>query len=291
MKRVFVVGCPRSGTTLVQSILGKHSEFVSFSESQVFSHTLVDMRLRRYGYHVGLSFPFLFVGGILAQQGFSLPRFRNRVLEFLDSSGLGEERERFEKLPKNRTVPILSAFINMLDDHAGKEGWIEKTPSNIFCLDVIEKYVPDALVVHVIRDGEATIASIAYAAQRYEGWNTRYFKYENSIDRLIALWNRATSISLKYASKPNHFLIKHEDLTKNPEIEVQRMVDFLGVSYSDDLLKIDASPYITSDEPWKKNMGNTIKPQKSKFKEVFTQEEQDYIQKNLKPIVIPNSKG
>ncbi len=284
MKRVFVVGCPRSGTTLVQSIVGKHSGFVSFPESNVFPHTLVDMRLRRYGHHVGLALPILWGGGMLAQLGFSLPRFRNRVFQFLEEASLENEKKRFNKLPKNRTLPILSAFIDVLNDHAGCDGWVEKTPSNIFCLDLVQKYVPDALVIHVIRDGEATIASIVDAAQRYEGWNNRYFKHANSIKRLVALWNRATAISLNYANKSNHLLVSHEALTQDPKAEVQKIAAFVGIPYSDDLLAIDASPYITSGELWKKNMGNTIKPQKSKFTSVFSEDEQDYIRKNLRPI-------
>ena len=36
-KRVFVVGVPRSGTTLVQSLLATHSTATSFTESHFFS--------------------------------------------------------------------------------------------------------------------------------------------------------------------------------------------------------------------------------------------------------------
>src|SRR5687768_3975926 len=34
--RIFVVGCPRSGTTLVQSLLAAHSKIVTFTESHLF---------------------------------------------------------------------------------------------------------------------------------------------------------------------------------------------------------------------------------------------------------------
>ncbi|MGL6135938.1 MAG: sulfotransferase, partial [Planktothrix sp.] len=34
--RLFLVGCPRSGTTLLQSLLAAHSQIASFPESQFF---------------------------------------------------------------------------------------------------------------------------------------------------------------------------------------------------------------------------------------------------------------
>ncbi len=35
--RIFVVGAPRSGTTLVQSLIASHSQVTSFTESHFFS--------------------------------------------------------------------------------------------------------------------------------------------------------------------------------------------------------------------------------------------------------------
>ena len=34
--RIFIVGCPRSGTTLLQSLLGANDRIISFTESQFF---------------------------------------------------------------------------------------------------------------------------------------------------------------------------------------------------------------------------------------------------------------
>ena len=36
-RRIFIVGVPRSGTTLLQSLLAAHSELTSFTESHFFS--------------------------------------------------------------------------------------------------------------------------------------------------------------------------------------------------------------------------------------------------------------
>ena len=41
LSRIFLVGCPRSGTTLTQSLLAAHPMVASFPESHFFSHLLV----------------------------------------------------------------------------------------------------------------------------------------------------------------------------------------------------------------------------------------------------------
>ena len=47
-KRIFIVGCPRSGTTLLQSLLLKHNEITSFPESHFFSRTFLGKRANQY---------------------------------------------------------------------------------------------------------------------------------------------------------------------------------------------------------------------------------------------------
>jgi hypothetical protein len=38
MKRIFLVGAPRSGTTILQSLLAAHPEVISFPESKFFHY-------------------------------------------------------------------------------------------------------------------------------------------------------------------------------------------------------------------------------------------------------------
>jgi hypothetical protein len=51
MKRVFIVGCPRSGTTLVQALLARYPGVHSFPETRFFEALLdaVDLQLARLG--------------------------------------------------------------------------------------------------------------------------------------------------------------------------------------------------------------------------------------------------
>lgn len=222
-------------------------------------------------YHAGLG---------LSGAGFCLPRVRKRISEFLSNNDMGELQDRLDKTP-NRLAPLFSFFIDAMDSRAGTAGWIEKTPNNLFCLDLIERHVPDPMFIHVLRSGEETIASIVDAAQRYDDWNERYFCTSGGIERLVALWNRAATISIKRAQGKNHFLLRYERLTTDPENKIKKVATFLGIPYEPDMLKPSADPYILPYESWKKNMGDTIKPQESKFSEVLSAKEQKYVRENL----------
>lgn len=222
-------------------------------------------------YHAGLG---------ISGTGFALPRVRKRISEFLTNSGMGTLQNELDTIP-DRITPLFSFFIRAMDSRAGTLGWVEKTPNNLFCLDLIEKHVPNPVFIHVLRSGEEAIASIVDAAQRYDDWNARYLRTPGGIERLVALWNNAAAISIKRSRGKNHFLLRHEQLIADPEKEIKKVATFLGIPYEPDMLNPSADPYILPYESWKKNMGNAIKPQESKFSEVLSLKEQKYVRENL----------
>ncbi|MEQ8960988.1 MAG: sulfotransferase [Coleofasciculus sp. C2-GNP5-27] len=46
-ERIFLVGCPRSGTTLLQSLLAAHPQIASFPESHFFRHLIPEFEPKR----------------------------------------------------------------------------------------------------------------------------------------------------------------------------------------------------------------------------------------------------
>ena len=49
MIRLFVVGCSRSGTTIVQRLLAGHKDLISFPETAFFQRLAGDSELRMFG--------------------------------------------------------------------------------------------------------------------------------------------------------------------------------------------------------------------------------------------------
>lgn len=112
---VFVVGSPRSGTTLLQSVLAAHSELFSIpGETGLFSNQNIFGRR-----HFGLSWE------------------ENRAL-FRESTDL---------------VDFFDRAVALLESRNGGGTFVEKTPQHVLRLEFLMRRFPNARFVHVVRDG------------------------------------------------------------------------------------------------------------------------------------------
>ena len=81
---VFIVGCSRGGTTLLQSIIAKQSAFVAFPESNILYQPLGDIDYRRYGSLIGRrAIPRQIMWRIVNRIGFTGYYPRKLFLKFL----------------------------------------------------------------------------------------------------------------------------------------------------------------------------------------------------------------
>lgn len=142
---VFVVGCPRSGTTLLYHMILSSGDFAIFPlESSTFSF-------------LGLKFPNL--GSI---------RERRSLLEFWLGSGWfaasGLDRSNIESrvLEECRNIgDFLRIVMEAMCRQQGVRRWAEKTPFHALFIPEIKRLIPDSLIVHIIRDGRDVALSLA----------------------------------------------------------------------------------------------------------------------------------
>jgi hypothetical protein len=147
-KRVFLVGCPRSGTTLLQSLLAANSQVSSFPESHFFEKLFSGWRL-------------LYLCGI-ASRG-AKPRWKLR-----------------------QYVRSFVYIFDKITLEYGRTFWLEKTPGHVQHVREIEQLVPSAKFVHILRNGADNIASMYEVAQRYpESWSKWYGTLDQCIARWI----------------------------------------------------------------------------------------------------------
>ncbi|MGF1603306.1 MAG: sulfotransferase [Thermosynechococcaceae cyanobacterium] len=263
--RIFIVGCPRSGTTLLQSFLTAHSEVESFPESQFFlslDHNSPLLSLMRI----------------------ASPKAKDRLSEFLSHIDSKETSETTvtHALFKQQYIRKFTLALDTLTKKNGKRVWLEKSPRHLICIKEIERSVHKAKFIHIIRDGADVVASIYDAALKYP--NTGWESYQD-IDQCVYLWTKYKSISERYRYRPNHIIVHYESLVSDTRISLNRVCDFINIKYEEEILSSYKDSYkkiVNKDELWKSGINSsTISYNRNKFNEIFDRSQQEYILKKL----------
>ncbi|HEX7023103.1 MAG TPA: sulfotransferase [Trueperaceae bacterium] len=257
--RAFLVGCPRSGTTLLQSLLAAHPQVASFPETHFFSQVVSDHRWLRA---LGLASPD------------AAGRFADIVKE-LGCAGArsGPARALFVR-------QYTRMFTEVLDGATvaqGKSVWLEKTPSHLHYVARIERLVPEARFIHLIRNGSDVVASLYEVTHQHpEVWGG-----PRSIDACLTRWIRDRRRSEACQGKPNHLLVHFEQLVQQPGPLLQELCRFLHVAYNPDMLRYyprASEQLVRPGEEWKAAVRGSIRnPNAEKFRSVFDRAQQAYI--------------
>lgn len=205
---IFVVGVARSGTTLLQALLGAHPRIAAPPEMHWF--------LRIYhqrDYWGALDSP---------------AAVRRLVAETLDMPGgmlndIGiTVDEVVAQLPGHGVSypDVLAAVMTTFAQRQGKERWSEKTPHQ--SPDEIWAAFQSAQVVHLVRDPRDVVASVARAPFTNAG---------NGPAATARAWrefNAAAAAAGRGAGPQRYLLVRYEDLCNEPEPVMDRVFDFLG---------------------------------------------------------------
>ncbi len=188
--RIFVVGCPRSGTTLLQSMLAAHPEVLAFRETHAFwGLQNTNPGLRRAGV-----------------------RSRASATTWRQLPDLGVPVVGAAPL---RVGSYVRGVVSALDDAAtaaGRRAWSEKTPGHLRSLNLVQKYIPGAHVVHVVRQGVPAVRSLfAVTKEHGEAWSG-----ERSLDLCVKRWCNDLRRTAACAGLPGQVVVSYEALVEEP---------------------------------------------------------------------------
>lgn len=141
---VFVVGCPRSGTTLLYNMLLSAGGFVVYlAESNVFN-----LLVPRFG-------------------DLSVPANREKLMnawlqsQLFRASFLDAEQIRAKVLSECRNGgDFLRIVMGEMARAQGVERWADNSPEELLYAPIIKQYLPDAIFIHMIRDGRDVALSL-----------------------------------------------------------------------------------------------------------------------------------
>lgn len=244
--RAFLITFPRSGKSLLDSILTSNPDIHLFNETNFFA----DLCGSRSIIRKVLDIP---------------PRKHDPVyqnfLERFDFSG------KFTSVTGAAMVDRrVTAFMASLDHLAllnNKSVWIEQSSVNLKWMNSIVKYIPGAKFILLIRDGEQTVLSWWKTLHTYhtsEPWrqNVGY-----PMEYLAKQWQDFYKIVCEWSEKPYSHVVKYEDLTTYPIETVKGICKFLDVPYSEDMLTKYTKTAIElgwNNIPWVGNVAGPIAP-------------------------------
>jgi hypothetical protein len=133
---------------------------------------------------------------------------------------------RFHGLDPFTAGDALRAFYVYYADVAGKPRWGDKTPHYTRKMPVIERVLPEARFIHLIRDGRDVALSlmevhfgpddVLSAAKRWTGWITK---------------------ARHHAQRVGHYLeLRYEDLVADPETLLRRICNFIDLPWDPAML-------------------------------------------------------
>ena len=204
---IFVVGCFRSGTTLVQTILDSHPSLsVSYE-----ANFLVDIPL-------GLRSCTANAAGALTSAE-AHPTFRAETFD------AGAARAACRELGITDAAGAMRVLGGSLALEQGKRRWGTKTPNALLRLAELAAVYPDSQFIHVIRDGRESASSQA--------------RIDRSLVQGALLWRTGIRNGLRAGPLlgPERYLELHlEELLSSPEEQMRRMCAFLGEDFDQSLL-------------------------------------------------------
>lgn len=257
---IFIVGTPRSGTTLTAKILGHHSRIFMPGETHFFDD--IYSRRSELGRPENVEARRKILGRLLTLYGrFNEPEDQKRIDILVD-------KHRFkEKVFQNSHsyLAMLNLFMELQVEYAGKKRWGNNAPRDIFNIKEILEFYKDAKIIVCVRDIRDFLLS-------YKGkWRATS---EEEVERLKKLYHPiVTSLLWKSSMKlipsikklvpaENFFILKYEYLVEEPEKAVRQLCTFLDERFESEMLGVtsansshgEAQPGIFSSSvsKWKK---------------------------------------
>jgi len=199
-KPIFIVGMPRSGTTLVEKILASHTDVFGAGELDYF-------------YSLGVSH-------FLRESN----RSQFRPLDFYSKG-------TFETVGKTYLEKI-----NLLDDQASRI--TDKLPFNFMMIGLIKIVLPNAKIIHCVRDARDT--SLSIYKQNFSTENYRFAydlktvgQFHNLYRKLMKHWHQLMPGAI--------YDIEYESLTQNPEREIRNLLSACDLEWQEGCLDFDKS--------------------------------------------------
>jgi hypothetical protein len=206
----FIVGVPRSGTTLLRFMLDAHSQLAIPPETgflpeliQKRPHTPLKLVSLLSNFHTWPDF------GITTDQLLNATHTHMGGTKSLDLTN------------------AVRSFFTLYAHRHGKKRWGDKTPTYLRHMVEISKLIPEARFVHIIRDGRDVAVSV----------RPLFFSPSSTIAGIAQDWVTNIRVARKIAKKVPYYLeVTYESLVNRPEPVLRQICEFIELPFESGML-------------------------------------------------------
>jgi hypothetical protein len=200
----FIVGVTRSGTTLMRLMLDAHPDLAIPPETHFVPQLIKTANKRGAG----------------CEEAHGVVTGHRQWGDFgLDS---GELLRRYCALDRIEAESVVRTFFELYAEREGKPRWGDKTPNYIKRMKQIQRTIPEARFVHMIRDGRDA------ALSRFK----RLLKEPPPIETVAERWVKKIEGARVDGEQLGGYLeVQYENLVRDTEPELRRVCDFLELPW------------------------------------------------------------
>jgi hypothetical protein len=241
---IFILGCPRSGGTLLRRMLRAHPRIAIPPETRLlldaYEHRSAYGDLRRLANRQALA-EWIVAGAGTRFDGLGL-----------DARAVAEEIVAGPPTLGSALEIAWRAYARRL----GKPRWGDKRPGYVQHIDALLRLFPRAQIVHLIRDGRACVAEL-----KGTSW------WRMGVYHAIATWTQAIDAGISAAERlpsSTYTEVQYERLVADPEGELRRLCAFLEEDYVPEMASPKpcggprAGETETPLEPWERELCEAV---------------------------------
>jgi len=132
---------------------------------------------------------------------------------------------------------MFTSILNYYADSQNKPRYGEKTALHALFLGTLLEWFPDAVILHVVRDPRAAVASL----QRVP-WAS------HSVVTNARKWLKLNLAARRFCDRAGYLEVRYEALVTDPAGELRKICSFLGEEYSPQMLVPDQNRMAGSDD-------------------------------------------
>jgi hypothetical protein len=238
-KPIFVVGSPRSGTSILTWCLGQHPNIIPLEESGWIGDFAIDVAIY---YQIGTARgDYSLLSSMDVEKAEFFAVFGKSINDLILRHRVSLDRNRW----RHAAGPSVPSY-SFVPRYNAKTRWVDGTPEYSFYICGLRKLFPEALFIHIVRDVTSVVRSMLHFHHVSEQ------SLVANAQEAYSYWLRTVSNCLlaERAFGPNVvFRIRHSDLVGAPEDTLRSIFSFIREPFAPEYLEPLARRINSSNVP------------------------------------------